>query len=85
MGRDVFGKFIKGYTEKQWGRDCKELQSFIIKCILVRFTFDNNDFNALYQGIPMGDIQKMIENMLEGNVAVNYTDRETLLMDKKYF
>ena len=66
VGRDVFEKLVKGYTEKQWGRDCKELPAFIIKRLPVRFTFDNNYFNALYQGIPIGGYTKMIENMLEG-------------------
>lgn len=66
VGRDIYEKLIKGYTEKQWGRDCKELPSFIIKRLPVRFTFDNNYFNALYQGIPIGGYTKMIENMLDG-------------------
>ena len=65
-GRDIYEKLIKGYTEKQWGRDCKELPSFIIKRLPVRLTFDNNYFNALYQGIPMGGYTKMINNILEG-------------------
>ncbi len=56
----------KGYTEKQWGRDCKELPSFIIKRLPVRLTFDNNYFNALYQGIPVGGYTKMIANLLDG-------------------
>lgn len=66
VGRDIFEKLIKGYTEKQWGRDCKELPSFIIKRLPVRLTFDNNYFNALYQGIPMGGYTKMVANMLGG-------------------
>lgn len=66
VGRDIFEKLIKGYTEKQWGRDCKELPSFIIKRLPVRLTFDNNYFNALYQGIPVGGYTKMIANILEG-------------------
>ena len=66
VGRDIYEKLIKGYTEKQWGRDCKDLPSFIIKRLPVRFTFDNNYFNALYQGIPVGGYTKMIENMLDG-------------------
>ena len=66
VGRDIYEKLIKGYTEKQWGRDCKELPSFIIKRLPVRLTFDNNYFNALYQGIPMGGYTKMINNILEG-------------------
>ena len=66
VGRDIFEKLIKGYTEKQWGRDCKDLPAFIIKRLPVRFTFDNNYFNALYQGIPTGGYTKMVANMLEG-------------------
>lgn len=66
VGRDIFEKLVKGYTEKQWGRDCKDLPAFIIKRLPVRLTFDNNYFNALYQGIPMGGYTKMVENMLEG-------------------
>ena len=64
VGRDIYEKLIKGYTEKQWGRDCKELPSFIIKRLPVRLTFDNNYFNALYQGIPEGGYTKMVANML---------------------
>ena len=66
VGRDIYEKLIKGYTEKQWGRPCTELPSFINKRLPVRLTFDNNYFNALYQGIPMGGYTKMVENMLEG-------------------
>lgn len=66
VGRDIYEKLIKGYTEKQWGRSCNELPSFIIKRLPVRLTFDNNYFNALYQGIPVGGYTKMIENMLDG-------------------
>ena len=66
VGRDIYEKLIKGYTEKQWGRPCTDLPSFIIKRLPVRLTFDNNYFNALYQGIPMGGYTKMVENMLEG-------------------
>lgn len=66
VGTDIYEKLVKGYTEKQWGRDCKELPAFIIKRLPVRFTFDNNYFNALYQGIPMGGYTKMVERMLEG-------------------
>lgn len=66
VGTDVYEKLIKGYTEKQWGRPCSELPVFIIKRLPVRFTFDNNYFNALYQGIPVGGYSKMIENMLSG-------------------
>lgn len=66
VGTDIYEKLVKGYTEKQWGRDCKELPAFIIKRLPVRFTFDNNYFNALYQGIPIGGYTKMVERMLEG-------------------
>lgn len=66
VGRDIFEKLVKGYTEKQWGRDCKELPAFIIKRLPVRLTFDNNYFNALYQGIPIGGYTKMVQYMLEG-------------------
>lgn len=66
VGRDIYEKLIKGYTMKQWGRDCSELPAFIIKRLPVRFTFDNNYFNALYQGIPVGGYTKLVENMLEG-------------------
>lgn len=66
VGRDIFEKLIKGYTEKQWGRDCKDLPAFIIKRLPVRLTFDNNYFNALYQGIPVGGYTKLIENILNG-------------------
>ena len=66
VGRDIYEKLVKGYTEKQWGRDCKELPTFIIKRLPVRLTFDNNYFNALYQGIPIGGYTKMVENLLDG-------------------
>ena len=66
VGRDIYEKLIKGYTEKQWGRDCTDLPAFIIKRIPVRFSFDNNYFNDLYQGIPIGGYTKIIEKMLEG-------------------
>ncbi len=66
VGTDIYEKLIKGYTEKQWGRDCKDLPAFIIKRLPVRLTFDNNYFNALYQGIPVGGYTKMVANMLEG-------------------
>lgn len=66
VGRDVYKRLIKGYTEKQWGRDCKKLPPFIIKRLPVRFTYDNNYFNAKYQGIPIDGYTKMVENMLDG-------------------
>ena len=66
VGTDIYEKLVKGYTEKQWGRPCNELPAFIIKRLPVRLTFDNNYFNALYQGIPMGGYTKMVENLLDG-------------------
>ena len=88
VGTDIYEKLVKGYTEKQWGRPCTELPSFIIKRLPVRLTFDNNYFNALYQGIPMGGYTKMVENMLgdvEVRLNVDYLEqKETLdaLADK---
>ncbi len=82
VGRDIYEKLVKGYTEKQWGRDCKELPAFIIKRLPVRLTFDNNYFNALYQGIPMGGYTKMVENMLEGievRTGVDYFENKAEL------
>ncbi len=66
VGTDIYEKLIKGYTEKQWGRPCSELPAFIIKRLPVRLTFDNNYFNALYQGIPVGGYTRMVGNMLHG-------------------
>ena len=66
MGRDVYEKLIKGYTEKQWARDCVDLPAFIIKRLPLRFTYDNNYFNDRYQGIPIGGYTPIIEKMLEG-------------------
>ena len=66
VGHDIYEKLIKGYTEKQWGRPCNELPAFIIKRLPVRLTFDNNYFNALFQGIPVGGYTQMVQNMLEG-------------------
>ena len=79
VGQDIYQKLIKGYTEKQWGRPCTELPSFIIKRLPVRLTFDNNYFNALYQGIPIGGYTKMVENMLEGievRLGVDYLENK---------
>lgn len=79
VGRDIYEKLIKGYTEKQWGRDCKELPAFIIKRLPVRFTFDNNYFNALYQGIPIGGYTQMVSNMVEGievRLNMNYLEHK---------
>ena len=82
VGTDIYEKLVKGYTEKQWGRDCKDLPAFIIKRLPVRLTFDNNYFNALYQGIPVGGYTKMAANMLEGievRLGVDYLEhREEL-------
>ena len=66
VGRDIFEKLVKGYTEKQWGRDCKDLPAFIIRRLPVRLTFDNNYFNALYQGIPTEGYTKLVERLLNG-------------------
>ena len=79
VGRDIYEKLVKGYTEKQWGRDCKDLPAFIIKRLPVRLTFDNNYFNALYQGIPIGGYTKLIEKMLEGievRLSVDYLENK---------
>ena len=67
VGTDIYEKLIKGYTQKQWGRPCDQLPAFIIKRLPVRLTFDNNYFNALYQGIPVGGYTKMVRNMLQGD------------------
>lgn len=73
VGKDIYEKLIKGYTQKQWGRACNELPSFIIKRLPVRFTYDNNYFNDLYQGIPIGGYTQIIEKMLDGiEVYTNY-------------
>jgi UDP-galactopyranose mutase len=66
VGKDIYEKLIKGYTQKQWGRPCDQLPAFIIKRLPVRLSYDNNYFNALYQGIPVGGYTKMVENMLKG-------------------
>ena len=82
VGRDIYEKLIKGYTEKQWGRDCKDLPAFIIKRLPVRLTFDNNYFNALYQGIPVGGYTQMVANMLDGievRLGVDYLEHKAEL------
>lgn len=82
VGTDIYEKLVKGYAEKQWGRPCTELPSFIIKRLPVRLTFDNNYFNALYQGIPMGGYTKMVENMLgdvEVRLNVDYLEQKEAL------
>ena len=81
VGTDIYEKLIKGYTEKQWGKDCKDLPSFIIKRLPVRYTYDNNYFNDLYQGIPIGGYNVLIDKLFEGceiRTGVDYlADRET--------
>lgn len=81
-GRDIYEKLIKGYTQKQWGRPCKELPAFIIKRLPVRFTFDNNYFNHPYQGIPKGGYTEMVRRMLEG-IEVRLS--EDYLKDREYY
>ena len=82
IGTDIYEKLIKGYTEKQWGRPCTELPAFIIRRLPVRLTFDNNYFNALYQGIPVGGYTRMVERMLEGiEVRLN----EDYLKDREHW
>ena len=82
VGTDIYEKLIKGYTQKQWGRPCTELPSFIIKRLPVRLTFDNNYFNALYQGIPIGGYTRLVENMLSGievRLGIDYLEHKTEL------
>ena len=82
VGTDIYEKLIKGYTQKQWGRPCTELPSFIIQRLPVRLTFDNNYFNALYQGIPVGGYTRLVENLLEGievRLGVDYLEHKTEL------
>lgn len=74
VGKDIFNKLIKEYTEKQWGRDCKELPAFIIKRLPVRMVFDNNYFNDRYQGIPVGGYNKLIDGLLEGVETITECD-----------
>ena len=82
VGTDIYEKLIKGYTEKQWGRPCRDLPAFIIQRLPVRLTFDNNYFNALYQGIPIGGYTKMVEQMLSGievRLGVDYLQQRQAL------
>ncbi len=82
VGKDIYEKLIKGYTEKQWGRPCDKLPAFIIKRLPVRFTFDNNYFNAMYQGIPIGGYTKMVQTMLSGievRLGVDYLENKAEL------
>lgn len=83
VGTDVYEKLIKGYTEKQWGRDCKELPAFIIKRLPLRFTYDNNYFNDRYQGIPIGGYTKIVEKMLEGSDVLLDTDYFEYIKDNE--
>ncbi len=79
VGKDIYEKLIKGYTEKQWGRPCDQLPAFIIKRLPVRFTFDNNYFNALYQGIPIGGYTKLVQTMLSGievRLGIDYLENK---------
>lgn len=82
VGRDIYEKLVRGYTEKQWGRKCTDLPAFIIKRLPVRFTFDNNYFNALYQGIPVGGYTKMVARMLDG---IEVRLGEDYLADRDYW
>lgn len=82
VGRDIYEKLVKGYTEKQWGKDCKELPAFIIKRLPVRFTFNNNYFTDRYQGIPMGGYNVIIDAMLEGSDVLCNVD---YLKKKDYY
>ena len=82
VGTDIYEKLVKGYTEKQWGRDCRDLPAFIIRRLPVRFTFDNNYFNARYQGIPMGGYTAMVEKLLAGaeiRLNTDYLENKTAL------
>ncbi|MBS4981647.1 MAG: UDP-galactopyranose mutase [Lachnospiraceae bacterium] len=81
VGKDVFEKLVKGYTEKQWGRDCKDLPAFIIKRLPVRFTYDNNYFNDRFQGIPLGGYTKIVEKMLDGIDVKTNTDYFTFIKE----
>lgn len=83
VGTDVYDKLIKGYTEKQWGRNCKELPAFIIKRLPLRFTYDNNYFNDRYQGIPIGGYTKIVEKMLEGSDVLLDTDYFEFIKDNE--
>ena len=79
IGKDIYERLIKGYTEKQWGRKCTDLPAFIIKRLPVRLIFDNNYFNDKYQGIPMGGYNKLIDGEMQVNFALNKE-----LRDDKY-
>ena len=83
VGQDVYVKLIKGYTEKQWGRDCKDLPSFIIKRLPLRFTFDNNYFNDRYQGIPIGGYTEIVNKMLDGIPVLLETEYKEFIKNSK--
>ena len=83
VGRDVYEKLIKGYTEKQWARDCRDLPAFIIKRLPLRFTYDNNYFNDRYQGIPIGGYNVIIDKMLEGVDVLLDTDYFDFIKENK--
>ena len=82
VGREIYTKLVKGYTEKQWGRDCKDLPAFIIKRLPVRYTYDNNYFNDTYQGIPVNSYNELIDKLLDGVEVRLNTD---FLQDKEYY
>ena len=82
VGTDIYTKLIKGYTEKQWGRDCRELPAFIIRRLPCRFTYDNNYFNDRWQGIPIGGYTQMVEKMLEGADVLLQTDYFDLIREQ---
>ena len=82
VGTDVYTKLIKGYTEKQWGRDCRDLPAFIIRRLPCRFTYDNNYFNDRWQGIPIGGYTQMVEKMLEGADVLLQTDYFDLIREQ---
>lgn len=82
-GRDVYEKLVKGYTEKQWGRECRELPAFIIKRLPLRFTYDNNYFADRYQGIPMGGYTAMIEKMLDGTEVRLNTEYRSFVKEQE--
>lgn len=83
VGRDVYEKLVKGYTEKQWGRDCRELPAFIIKRLPLRFTYDNNYFNDRYQGIPVEGYTRMVERMLQGIEVKTGTDYRDFVTEEE--
>ena len=83
VGPDIYEKLVKGYTEKQWGRDCKDLPSFIIKRLPVRFTYDNNYFNDRWQGIPIGGYTPIVEKLLQGSDVLLETDYFDWIKDNR--